>query len=78
MHSFMSNKINEFKIFKSVVCSDPVSVVNVFFRAQLSAKMPRHDNTVLKIIAIAHTQRDVSIRPDKHIRLLMHFRAVYV
>ena len=49
------------KVFKSIVVLDFVSVVDVLPCFQTSAKVCRHDDTMLKLIFSADTNSDVSI-----------------
>ena len=56
---------NEFKIFKSIVRLDFISVVNVLEFLQTPAKMPSHDNAMLKLEGIPNSDGHVSIRANK-------------
>lgn len=60
-----------FKVLKSVVVLDLVSVVDVLPPLQLSAKVRLHDDTMLKLVIAADSNSDVSIRPHKTARVLV-------
>jgi hypothetical protein len=51
----------KFKVLQSVVVLDVVSVVDVLLAAQLSSKMVRHDDTMLKLVDVADPNSDVSV-----------------
>ena len=50
-----------FKVLQSIVVLDFVSVVDVLPSFQLSAKVRLHDDTMLKLVFVANSNRDVSI-----------------
>jgi hypothetical protein len=50
-----------FKVFKSIVVLDFVSVVYVLPSLQLSANMRLHDDTMLKLVVVANSNSDISI-----------------
>ena len=50
-----------FKVLKSIVVLDFVSVVNVLPSLQLSANVRLHDDTMFKLVFVANSHSDVSI-----------------
>ena len=50
-----------FKVLKSIVVLDFVSMMDVFPSFQLAAKVRLHDDTMLKLVVVADSNRDVSI-----------------
>jgi hypothetical protein len=52
---------HDFKVRKTVVVLDAVSVMDVLPSFERSAKMRRHDDTMLKLELIADSNCDVSI-----------------
>ena len=59
------------KIVQSVVVLDFVSVVDVFPCFKDSAKVRRHDDTMLKLVFIADSNCDISIAAHKRTRVLV-------
>ena len=56
---------NEFKVFKSVVRLDTVSVVNVLSCCNRPSKVRSHEHTVLKVKGSSDPYANVSIRANK-------------
>ena len=50
-----------FKVLKSIVVFDFVSMVNVLPSLQLSANVRLHDDTMFKLVVVANSNSDVSI-----------------
>jgi hypothetical protein len=69
---------HDLKIFKAVVVASFVAVVDVFVCSQRSSKMRRHDDTMLKLVLIADSNRDVSISAHKASRVLARSSAVHL
>ena len=67
----------QLKVFQSIVVLDSVSVVDVLSCAEITAKVSRHDDTVLKLEAIAHSHSDVSIAANKASCVLDRCAAVH-
>ena len=66
LHAFMmlSGVIcdsENFKVLKSIVVFDFVSVVDVLPSLQLSTNARLHDDTMLKLVFVANSNSDVSI-----------------
>ena len=55
----------EFKVCKSVVRLDAIPMVDVLARSEHSAKVRRHDDTMLKLESIADAHGDVAIAADE-------------
>src|SRR5574343_943070 len=65
----------EFKVCKSVIRLDAIAVVNVLARSEHSAKVRRHDDTMLKLEAVADTDGDVSIAANESTEVTRRFPA---
>ena len=50
-----------FKVFQSIVVLDFVSMVDMLPSLQLSSNVRLHDDTMLKLVFVANSNRDVSI-----------------
>ena len=66
-----------FKVLKSVVVLDFVSVVDMLPSLQLSANMRLHDDTMLKLVFVADSNSDVPIRSHKAARVLVTSSALH-
>ena len=55
----------DFKILKSIIRLDSISVVNVFALKQTSSKILSHDNTVLKFELFSDSDCNVAVTSDK-------------
>jgi hypothetical protein len=60
----------DLKVFQSVVVLDAVFVVDVFISSKSAPNVALHDDTVLKLVAIANAHGHVPIRPDKSAHIL--------
>ena len=59
------------KVFQSIVVLDFVPVVNVLPPLQFSSKVRLHDDTMLKLVVVANSNRDVPIGSHKAARVLV-------
>src|SRR3990172_2900592 len=66
----------EFKIFKSVIRFDAVSVVNVFSFPKITPNVSSHNNAMLKQEFWTNPNRDISIRSSKP-SCVLHFPAAF-
>lgn len=65
MLSCVSFNAKQFKVLKTVVVLDAVSVVNVLARPETSAKVASHNETVLKGVSLAVANDDVAVTSDE-------------
>lgn len=66
-----------FKVRKSIIVLNSVSMVDVFSGCELAAQMAFHDDTVLKLEVSANTNRAVPIASDKAARVLFRSSAFH-
>ena len=67
----------QFKVLKSVVRLDAVSVVNMLSCSKRPSKVRSHDNAVLKVVGISDPDGNVSIRANKSPGVLNPSTAVH-
>ena len=73
----MLSHSTDLKIFNSVVRLDFIEVMNVLVSSKLSANVLRHDNTMLKLVVISDSDRNVAIRSHKSSSVLVFSSAIH-